>query len=319
MSLAPQVLQRVAVIRDDRINGASFLAREAARVLQDAAARSQAPDTAALLAEQAELAQLLMAARPAMASVYNMVKRLQKTAAPGEPGLEATRHFITTAAETAIRESEAAVDAIARVGAGLLTRDRCVLTHSYSATVLAVLGAARQQNPALEVIVTRSGAGRTGERAARELAGCGYKVTFIDDTALCLVLDKADKVLVGADRICADGSLVNGVGTCLVAMAARRYDIPLYACCETLKFDPRLSGDEVEIEEKDPAEVAPPGTLPSRVTVRNLYFDLTPRVLIFGVITEKGVIAAADLKSPLAPATAGRGRPGQKSPSAWAP
>jgi len=298
MSLAPEILQRVAAIRDDRANGASFLAREAALAMREAAARSQAADTAALLAEQAELAKLLMAARPAMASVYNMVFRLQKAISNQKTlDRESARRYITATTDAAIKESLEAVGAIARHGASLLAHDRSVLTHSYSATVRAVLEAALRDNPNLEVVVTRSGAGRTGERTVRELAAAGRRITFIDDTAMCLALESVDRVLVGADRICADGTLVNGVGTCPLAMAARRYEVPLYCCCETLKFDPRVTGDTVELEEQDPAAVAAPGALPPGVTVKNPCFDLTPRVLLYGIITEKGLIAAADLKT----------------------
>jgi len=97
-------------------------------------------------------------------------------------------------------------------------------------------------------------------------------------------------VWTGADRICADGALVNGVGTYLVALAAQRAELPFYALCETLKFDPRLPSTAVELEEKEAAEVAPEGSLPEGVTVRNPYFDITPADLITGIVTEEGLV-----------------------------
>ena len=95
------------------------------------------------------------------------------------------------------------------------------MTHSYSSTVAAALKAVREKHR-IQVIVTRSGPSRTGERTVWEVSYFGIPVTFVDDTAMGLYISQADKVLVGADRICADGGLVNGVGTYLLAMAAQR-------------------------------------------------------------------------------------------------
>ncbi|MCL0057687.1 hypothetical protein M1N05_01265 [Dehalococcoidales bacterium] len=145
-------------------------------------------------------------------------------------------------------------------------------TDSYSSTVMAVLKAALAKHRHIEVIATRSGPGGTGERIARELGLYGIPVTFIDDTAMGLYLSMMNKVVVGADRICADGKVVNGISTYQLALTAERAGIPFYVFCEMLKFDPRLKGDEVDLEEKEPSEVVKMRRFPPEVRVKNPYF-----------------------------------------------
>ncbi|GAI10036.1 unnamed protein product, partial [marine sediment metagenome] len=142
----------------------------------------------------------------------------------------------------------------------------------------------------IEVITTRSGPGRTGEKIAQELEYYGMPVTFIDDAAMRLYLLTVSKVVVGADRVCADGKVINGIGTYQLALAAKVAGIPFYVFCETLKFDPRLKGDEVDLEEKDTSEVVGLGRLPPKVRVRNPYFDITPLELVTGIVTENGLL-----------------------------
>jgi translation initiation factor 2B subunit (eIF-2B alpha/beta/delta family) len=153
------------------------------------------------------------------------------------------------------------------------------------------LNEARDQGKHIAVITTRAGAGGTGQRIALELGRQGVAVTFIDDAAVGLYVDKANKAMVGADRICVDGDIINGVGTCPLALAAQNAGVPFYVLCETLKFDHRLRSDEIDLEEKDPAEVIGRAKLPPQVEVKNPYFDITPLALVTGLVTENGLLA----------------------------
>ena len=130
---------------------------------------------------------------------------------------------------------------------------------------------------------------------ASELSLCGIKITFIDDTAAGLYVSQVDKVIVGADRVCADGGVVNGIGTYMIALASNKVNKPFYVVCDMLKFDPRLNSSNVELEEKEPAEVIEPFKLPASVTVKNPYFDITPIELLTGMITEKGFMTPEEV------------------------
>jgi len=96
--------------------------------------------------------------------------------------------------------------------------------------------------------------------------------------------------MVGADRICADGKLVNGIGTYQLALATEKAGIPFYVLGETLKFDSRLKSDEVDLEEGETSELIEPDRLPAKVRVKNPHFDITPLELISGIVTENGLL-----------------------------
>jgi ribose 1,5-bisphosphate isomerase len=160
-----------------------------------------------------------------------------------------------------------------------------------------MLKAAFAEHGNVEVITTRSGPGGSGEITARELGLYGMPVTFIDDTAIGLYLSTVNNVVVGADRVCADGTVVNSVGTYQLALASKKANIPFYVLCETLKFDPRVSSGEVDLEEKEPSEVIEPGRLPPEVRVKNPHFDITPLEMIIGIVTENGLLTPGEVIS----------------------
>lgn len=297
MNISHQIINLIDEIRNDKTHGASQLARRAIEILKTAAEQSQAGTAQELRLEQQEIGQRLVVTRPAMAPIFNIVGRLQKAIAEDttERDLEAAKQSIISKASELINDSLEAVNRIARHGSYLISPADRIMTHSYSSTVTAVLKEAFTKHRDIEVIVTRSGPGRTGEEAARELASQGIPITFIDDTAIGLYLTTTNKAMVGADRVCADDSLVNGIGTYQLALACKKAGIPLYVLCETLKFDPRISSSQVDLEEKEPHEVVAQGKLPASVKVKNPYFDITPMELITTVVTEKGLLDAKEV------------------------
>jgi len=299
MSISPEITSLIDEIRNDKVHGASELARQAAKVLKVAAERSQADSAKAFLLEQGEVGERLMSARPAMAPIFNIVSGLLNKVAGKAEGmdLDSVRRFTVSKADEAISDSLWAIAQIARYGSGLIADGDKIITHSYSSTVVAMLEAAFTKHRNIEVITTRSGPGRTGETIVRELGRYGIAVTFIDDATMGLYLSAVNKAVVGADRVCADGKVVNGVGTYQLALAAERAGIPFYVLCEALKFDPRLRSDEVDLEEKEPSGVVEPGKLLPKVRVKNPSFDITPLELVSGIVTENGLLTPEEVIS----------------------
>jgi len=297
MRINPKIIRLIDEIKKDKVHGASELARQAAKVLKVTAERSQASSTEEFLLEQKEVGERLMSARPAMAPVFNIVNSLldQITGKAGGIYLEAIRRFTIAKADEAVSNSLQAIAEVARYGSELMAEGDKIMTHSYSSTVLAMLEAAFTRSGGIEVFTTRGGVGRSGEMLARRLGHDGIAVTFVDDAAIGLYISTVNKAVVGADRVCADGSLVNGIGTHLLALAAKKAGVPFYVLGEMLKFDPRLKGDEVDLEEREPSEVVAPGRLPPTVRVRNPYFDVTPPELITGVVTEEGLFTPSEV------------------------
>lgn len=297
MNISPEIISLIDEIRNDKIHGASQLARQAVNVLKLAAERSQADSAEEFLLEQKEIGNKLMSARPAMAPLFNIIARLLDAISgkAAEVELDSVRHFAISKVDEVVNGSLQAVAQIAQFGSELIADGDKIMTHSYSSTVMAVLKAAFAKHRHIEVIATRSGPGRTGERIAQELELYGIPVTFIDDAAMGLYISTVNKVVVGADRVCADGKVINGIGTYQLALTAEKANIPLYVLCETLKFDPRLTGNQVDLEEKEPSEVVELERLPPSVKVKNPHFDITPLELITGIVTENGLLAPEEV------------------------
>lgn len=293
MSISRRIARLIAEIRNDKTQGASQLARQAMMVLKAAAERSQAASGEQFLEELKGVGEGLKNARPAMAPIFNIVNRYLGALSPvsSAQSLNYLKGLAVSKADELARVSLQAIAEITSCGLGLIAEGDRIMTHSYSSTVMAVLEETSAEGKHIEVIATRSGAGGTGQRIALELGRQGMKVTFIDDTAVGLYIASANKVMVGADRVCLDGTIVNGVGTYPLALAAQKAAVPFYVLCETLKFDHRLRGEEVDLEEKEPAEVVGRAKLPPLVSVKNPYFDLTPLELVTGIVTENGLLA----------------------------
>ena len=299
MNITPEIYSLIDEIRNDKTHGASELARQAVKVLRAAAEHSQADSAEEFLVEQKEIGQRLISARPAMAPIFNIVCRLlvAKTTKAEGMDLDAIRRLAISKAGKLISDSLQAVAQIAEHGSRLIADGDRIMTHSYSSTVVATLKEAFTKHKDVEVFITRSGAGRTGEITAQELGLYGMPLTFIDDAAMGLYISTVNKVMLGADRVCADGKVVNGIGTYQLALASEKANIPLYILCETLKFDPRLSSHEIDLEEKEPSEVVEPGRLPPGIMIKNPYFDITPLELVTAVVTENGLLTAEEVIS----------------------
>ena len=166
-------------------------------------------------------------------------------------------------------------------------------------TALGIVQAAHHAEREIEVWVDETRPYLQGARlTAWELAQAGVPHTLIPDVAAGHLMSRGevDVVLVGADRIAANGDTANKVGTYGLAVLAARHGIPFYVCAPTTSVDLGTpDGTAIEIEERSPDEVlflrgvaiAPPGT-----AVRNPSFDVTPAELISGIVTEEGVLTA---------------------------
>lgn len=269
----------------DRLHGASELARQSLEFLAEQARRTPATDPATLVAVLSAAADLLVATRPSMAPLYNLLGRWKgELARCAQLPLAEARAAAAGAAESVAAESKQAVDraaghAAARLGAGCT-----VATLSLSSTVAAVFEKLREAG--VRAIVAESRPLNEGHRLAAALSAWHIPTTLVTDAALGRYTNGADAVLVGADALTAEGAVVNKIGTYLLALAARDSGIPFYVCCESFKrLQPSSEGPE--LEEMDPAELGAP-ELPG-VRVMNPYFEVTPARLVSAWITEAGV------------------------------
>ena len=275
----------IAEIRNDRTRGASELARRCLELLADAARALPAADAVELEERLLALAAALSATRPSMTPIQNLLRRWRDGLRfPAELNLAAARRLAAERAESLITASQRAVADCAAHAAELLGPGRTVLTHSLSSTVVETCRLLKDAG--LRMIVTESRPLEEGRRLAERLSAWNVPTVYITDTQMGLFVAQADAVLVGADSVLADGAVVNKAGTGLLALAARDRGVPFYVCCESFKW--RAPDDlPPELEEMAPAELGAPDW--PGVTVRNVYFDLTPARLVSAWITETGV------------------------------
>ncbi|ADE15302.1 initiation factor 2B related protein [Nitrosococcus halophilus Nc 4] len=279
----------IAILAEDREHGASELARRSLALLANRAQTSPATSCGGLITELNLIANRLRQTRPSMAPVQNLVGRWQSllVCLPQEE-VASLRPKIVALAQQLQDQSQQAVTAIARQTAALVGRSATVMTHSLSSTVVASFKILKEQG--VNAVVTESRPLQEGYRLARQLSAWGIATTLITDAQMGLFVGKAKAIVVGADTLLNDGSVINKAGTLLLALAARRQNIPFYVASETFK---RVSASpaQAHLEEKGPEELAlepQPG-----ITLRNIYFDITPPDLISAYITEQGVYRQA--------------------------
>lgn len=192
-------------------------------------------------------------------------------------------------------------------GAALLSQESRVLTHCNAGalataghgTALGVIRSAVEAGKHISVIADETRPFLQGARlTAWEMMQEGIPVTLITDGMAGFLMSRGeiDVVIVGADRIAANGDVANKIGTYMVAVLAQRHGLPFYVAAPISTIDLAMaSGSGIPIEERDAAEVrgfqerswAPPG-----VAVRNPAFDITPAELVTALITERGVVNA---------------------------
>ncbi len=286
--------QAVTLVREDREHGASWLARQVARALANAASAETGSATQDYIASLRVAAQAFARARPSMAAVANTAARIWQAASAAQAqGAVAQLAAIRSEAERLMSQWQDAATAITQFARPLL--GATVYTHSRSGTVEQVLTrlAIRAGGPLKRVIVDVSWPGGEGVAAARAFAEAGMQVTLVADGACDLFLPDAQAVVIGADSVRADGSVVNKVGSFPLAVTAQTLGVPVYALCETLKI--AAPSFPLTLEETRPEELLPKPV--AGVTARNVYFDRTPAEYITSVVTEEGILDAAAVAS----------------------
>ncbi|WP_396213209.1 S-methyl-5-thioribose-1-phosphate isomerase [Gemmatimonas sp.] len=240
----------------------------------------------------------LIAARPTAVNLAWAVERMVRCAALVTD--DALLDRLRVEAEVIRQEDVAMCSAIGRHGLSLIPDGARVLTHC-NAGALATAGI----GTALAPVYTAHAAGRLvtvyadetrplrqGARlTAWELSRAGINVTVLPDGAAAslLALQQIDLVIVGADRITANGDVANKVGTYGVALAAKAHGIPFYVAAPWSTIDPATpTGRDIIIEYRDRDEL---GELPPGVSAWNPAFDVTPRHLVTAYLTDRGLVS----------------------------
>ncbi|MBV2234424.1 MAG: S-methyl-5-thioribose-1-phosphate isomerase [Sterolibacterium sp.] len=293
-------------IRHMQVRGAPLIGATAA---YGVALGLQAADIPAHDQRLADVLATLAATRPTAVNLHWALARMQQALMPLPVAQRAAAAW--QAARAIAQEDAAANAAIGQHGLPLLAdlaarRGRVqVMTHCNAGwlatvangTALAPVYAAQQAGLAVHVWVSETRPRNQGWLTAWELQQAGIPHTLIADNAagLLLMQGKVDLIIVGADRIAANGDTANKVGTYLKALAAAAHGIPFYVAAPRSTIDFACpTGADIPIEERAAAELDSP--LGQDTAVANPAFDITPATLIDGIITDTGLHTAQHLR-----------------------
>ena len=271
---------KIREIESDRSSGASQIARNALGVLKFFVQTSKNETCSGFMEDFREVGRRLFEARPNMAPVQNLVTQIvYEVTSSEESDLVTVRKFAVSRIDNLCKESEAAVKKSAEWAATIISDSGCLATCSHSSTVCETFKVAKQQGKSFKVFVAESksddGKFRYGEVLARFLKSIYVPAEVFPDNEIYRYVPETNCVLVGADSVLFDGSVVNGSPTYGFAVEAEDCGVPFYSVCETTKAN-TLSylGKNVELKKG---------------------FDLVPSNLITGIITEKGILDTKEI------------------------
>ncbi len=269
---------------------------------------SNAKDFEQFYNELQEVTSYLATSRPTAVNLFWALDRMKIVAiANKDKDISTLKEILLTEAQKIIDEDKAICRAIGKYGSELIKDGDTILTHCNAGglatadygTALAVMFTANEQGKRIRVFADETRPLLQGARlTVWELMQAGIDVTLICDNMAGQVMKegKINCVIVGADRISANGDTANKIGTYSVAVLAKEHKIPFYVAVPTSTFDMNLTnGDLIPIEQRQPEEITEGfgrRTAPIGAKVYNPAFDVTPSRLIDAFITEKGIIKA---------------------------
>src|SRR6188474_2009673 len=289
------------------IRGAPAIGVAAAMGIALGMRKSAVTGTQKLAAEFYKVCELMAATRPTAVNLFWAIERMKQAfAAAAEAGesVDQIKERLDRAAAAIHDDDVASCRAMGAFGAAVVPEEATILTHCNAGalatagygTALGVIRGAVEAGKRVTVLADETRPFLQGARlTAWELVRDGIETTVITDSmAGALMLQgKLDLVVVGADRIAANGDTANKIGTYSVAVLAREHRIPFYVAAPLSTIDLATpDGQHIPIEERDQREVSHLGSsrlTPEGAHIRNPAFDVTPSRYITGIITERGI------------------------------
>jgi methylthioribose-1-phosphate isomerase len=308
-------LEVARAIKTMVIRGAPAIGVAAAMGIALGTRRSTATGTQKCAAEFAKLCELMAATRPTAVNLFWAIDRMKRSFAAGVQAGESVDQLkdrLDAEAEAIHDEDVANCRAMGAFGAVVVPDNASILTHCNAGalatagygTALGVIRGAIEAGKQVAVFADETRPFLQGARlTAWELVRDHIATTVITDNMAGSLMrqGKVNFVVVGADRIAANGDTANKIGTYAVAVLAREHKIPFYVAAPLSTIDLKTpDGDHIPIEERSAREVTHVGTsqlAPAGAQIWNPAFDVTPHHLISGIITERGVFRAPYLES----------------------
>ncbi len=290
------------------IRGAPAIGVCAAMGLALGGARSKASGTKQFTTEFQRNCDLLAATRPTAVNLFWAIERMKRSFSEGAlsgESVDQLRARLRGEADRIHDDDVASCRAIGAHGATLVPDTACILTHCNAGalatagygTALGVIRGAIEAGRQVRVLADETRPFLQGARlTAWELVKDGIDTTVITDNMAGAIMraGEIDLVVVGADRIAANGDTANKIGTYTVAVLAKEHGIPFYVAAPWSTIDLATpDGAAIPIEERDAREVTHVGSTrvaPEGAQIRNPSFDVTPHKFITAIITERGIV-----------------------------
>jgi methylthioribose-1-phosphate isomerase len=309
--LATSYQQVADVITTMIVRGAPAIGVSAAMGIALGVRQSKATTLAQLTKDFEEMSQVLAATRPTAVNLFWAIARMRERfailSAQPDATIDGIRASLLEEAQLMYDEDIAACRTMGANGAELLPQSGGVLTHCNAGalatcgygTALGVIRAAIERGHSIHVYADETRPYLQGARlTAWELMKDGIQTTVLCDNMAASLMrqGKIQAVIVGADRIAANGDVANKIGTYGVAILAKEHGIPFYVAAPWSTIDLKTStGDAIPIEQRAAIEVthhAGKQLTPHGVGIENPAFDVTPAKYVTAIITERGVLQA---------------------------
>ena len=289
------------------IRGAPAIGVAAAMGIALGMRRSKAAGTKQFAVEFQKLCDLMAATRPTAVNLFWAIERMKRVfaeAAQGGCSVEEIKQRLEAEARRIHDEDVESCRAMGAFGAELVPQEARILTHCNAGalatagygTALGVIRAAVERGKKVAVLADETRPFLQGARlTAWELWKDDIDVRVISDNMSGTFMRQGliDAVIVGADRIAANGDVANKIGTYSVAVLAKQHDIPFYVAAPVSTLDLKIpDGSHIPIEQRDPMEVTHFGgtrVVPEGVSAFNPAFDVTPNSFVTAIITDRGV------------------------------
>ena len=297
------------------IRGAPAIGVAAAMGIAVGMRKSTATGTQKFAAEFHKACELMAATRPTAVNLFWAIERMRRSfaaAAQAGDSVDQIKDRLDREAQTIHDEDVASCRALGAFGADVVPADARVLTHCNAGalatagygTALGVIRGAVEQGKRVAVFADETRPFLQGARlTAWELVRDGIPTTVITDnmTGALMRQTPIDLVVVGADRIAANGDTANKIGTYGVAVLAHEHKVPFYVAAPLSTIDLNTpDGDHIPIEQRNAREVSHVGSsqlTPEGASIWNPAFDVTPHEFISGIITERGIFRAPYIES----------------------
>ncbi len=324
--LATDYIQVATVIRDMIVRGAMAIGVSGAMGVALGISRSTATTLPALTTEVDTICDHLAATRPTAVNLFwgiAQILNLYNSLAAQNASIASIKDAVVARAREMYDEDIANCKELGRLGAELLPQKGTVLTHCNAGALaacgygsaLGVIRAAVEAGHEIDVFADETRPYLQGARlTAWELMQDNIPTTVLCDNMSAHLMSKGriQAVIVGADRIAANGDTANKIGTYAVSILAKEHGIPFYVAAPWATIDVNTaSGDLIPIEQRDPHELTHINgkqMTPTGVGVENPAFDVTPAKYISAIITERGILRAPFTQS-IAAIVAGHAQP----------